>query len=354
MATSITLRSTKGSALTHAEVDSNFSNLKTTADAAVPAGAVTSSGLTMATNRLLGRTTASTGAVQEIIAGAGLSLSSGQLEVNFTGYLTTADAATTYQPLNGSLTSIGGLSGTTGLLKKTAANTYTLDTNTYLTTGDASSTYLTQSNAASTYQTQSSMSSYLTTATASSTYQTQAGMSAYLSTATAATTYQPLDPDITAIAGISSTGLLRRTAADTWSVVSEPAGSLVGTTATQTLTNKTLTSPTLDGSPYVNGSYRSNIVAVSALDIDCSAGNYFTKTINANSTFTFSNVPASRAYSFTLELTHTSGTVTWPTEVKWPDDTAPTLTTGKTHIFVFVTDDGGTRWRGAALVNYVN
>lgn len=96
------------------------------------------------------------------------------------------------------------------------------------------------------------------------------------------------------------------------------------------------------------------ITAVAALDIDCSTSNYFTKTINANSTFTFSNVPSSGAYSFTLELTHTSGTVTWPASVKWNADTAPTLTTGKTHLFMFVTDDGGTRFRGAALVDYVN
>lgn len=49
------------------------------------------------------------------------------------GYLLSADAATTYQPLDGDLTSIAGLAGTSGLLKKTAANTYTLDTSSYLT-----------------------------------------------------------------------------------------------------------------------------------------------------------------------------------------------------------------------------
>jgi hypothetical protein len=98
--------------------------------------------------------------------------------------------------------------------------------------------------------------------------------------------------------------------------------------------------------------YAQTIVAVSALDINCSTGNFFTKTISANSTFTFSNVPTSRAYSFTLRLTHTSGTVTWPTSVKWPGDTAPTLATGKKHLFMFVTDDGGTVWSGAALADY--
>jgi hypothetical protein len=104
----------------------------------------------------------------------------------------------------------------------------------------------------------------------------------------------------------------------------------------------------------LDGNYVENIVAMAALSVDCSAGNYFTKTINGASTFTFDSVPASRAYAFALELTHTSGAVTWPTTVKWPADTAPTLTAGKTHIFIFVTDDGGTRWRGASLVDYVN
>jgi hypothetical protein len=104
----------------------------------------------------------------------------------------------------------------------------------------------------------------------------------------------------------------------------------------------------------ISGNYAQNIVAMAALSVDCSAGNYFTKTINGASTFTFDSVPATRAFAFALELTHTSGTITWPTTVKWPKDTAPTLTTGKTHIFIFVTDDGGTRWRGASLVDYVN
>ena len=109
-----------------------------------------------------------------------------------------------------------------------------------------------------------------------------------------------------------------------------------------------------DGDITVDGVYTGAVTAVGALAIDCSSSNYFTKTINGNSTFTFTNVPSTRAFGFTLELTHTSGTVTWPASVKFPADTAPTLTTGKTHIFVFVTDDGGTRFRGAALVDYIN
>jgi len=45
-------------------------------------GAITGSGLTMATARLLGRSTAATGAVEEITVGSGLSLSGGTLSAN--------------------------------------------------------------------------------------------------------------------------------------------------------------------------------------------------------------------------------------------------------------------------------
>ena len=129
------------------------------------------------------------------------------------------------------------------------------------------------------------------------------------------------------------------------------AGSTAGTGTTNTFTAL----QTLNAGLAVDGPYKQTAEAVGALDISLATGNYFTKTISGNSTFTFSNPPASgTAGTFTLELTHTSGTVTWPASVKWPADTAPTLTAGKTHLFVFVTDDGGTRYRGAALADYVN
>ena len=137
------------------------------------------------------------------------------------------------------------------------------------------------------------------------------------------------------------------------------------TTSTQTVTVDNLVDSsaattytalqTLNAGLAVDGPYKQAAEAVSALDIDLSTGNYFTKTINGNSTFTFSNPPSSGTVgSFTLELTHTSGTVTWPSSVKFPADTPPTLTAGRTHIFIFLTDDGGSRYRGAALADYVN
>lgn len=113
-----------------------------------------------------------------------------------------------------------------------------------------------------------------------------------------------------------------------------------------------LSSPELTNAPFVNGSYRGNVIAVPALDIDCTLGNYYTKTITTTSTFTFSNVPESRSYSFTLCVTHDSGTITWPAAVKWPQNTAPVLTTNRKHKFMFSTYDGGSIWYGAALPNF--
>ena len=106
---------------------------------------------------------------------------------------------------------------------------------------------------------------------------------------------------------------------------------------------------------HLNGNYSENIVAVSGTAVDCATGNYFTKTITGATTFTFTNVPSGVAYAFTFEVTlNGSNAITWPSSVKWPADTAPTITDGKTQVFVFLTDDGGTRWRGSSLVDYTN
>ena len=106
----------------------------------------------------------------------------------------------------------------------------------------------------------------------------------------------------------------------------------------------------------VLGTYAGNVVAMASFDnsVDCNSGNYFTRTVSSNTTFTFNSVPASRAYSFLFEIDHNGGTISWPSSVKWPGDTAPTLTTGKTHLFAFITDDGGSRWRGVAAVDFVD
>ena len=114
------------------------------------------------------------------------------------------------------------------------------------------------------------------------------------------------------------------------------------------------------GNIYINGAdlyhvFSQTSQAVSALEIDCSTGNFFTKSISGSSTFTFANVPSSgTAFSFTIEIdvTGSSTAITWPDSVKWNGGSAPSLTDAKTHLFMFVTNDGGSTFRGAALVDY--
>ena len=100
----------------------------------------------------------------------------------------------------------------------------------------------------------------------------------------------------------------------------------------------------------------SKVVAMGANSVDCRLGNYFTKTITGATTFTFDNPPSSGvAFGFVMEVTlNGSNAITWPGTVKWPADTAPTITDGKTQMFVFITDNGGSRWRGSSLVDYTN
>ena len=107
------------------------------------------------------------------------------------------------------------------------------------------------------------------------------------------------------------------------------------------------------GRIQVKGPIDANIVSVTDNTIDCSIGTYFIRSLTSG-TFApvFFNPPESVSYGFTLKLIYTGGTVTWPASVRWPNDLAPSLSTGKTHLVMFSTDNGGVIWRGAALANY--
>ena len=127
------------------------------------------------------------------------------------------------------------------------------------------------------------------------------------------------------------------------------------TVGVSTVTTANITTATISTSLDVDGAYTSSVSAVAALDIDLSASNYFTKTIAGDSTFTFSNPPASGTVgSFTLEVNYTSGNIGWPGEVYWngTGQTAPDITAGKVQLYMFVTRDGGATYRGALLADY--
>jgi len=84
-------------------------------------------------------------------------------------------------------------------------------------------------------------------------------------------------------------------------------------------------------------------------DIDLTAGNVVTGTVDTSTTtFTFSNPSATgRSCSFLLILTNGgSQTVNWPGSVDWPAATAPELTSSGVDVIVFTTLDAGTIWYG--------
>ena len=104
-------------------------------------------------------------------------------------------------------------------------------------------------------------------------------------------------------------------------------------------------------------SYNERYVAVTstsnATTVNCETGNTFSHVLTENTTFTFSNPPASgTGYTFSIEIIQDASasgfSVTWPSSVDWPAATAPTLTATASakDIFVFTSRDGGSNWYG--------
>ena len=120
---------------------------------------------------------------------------------------------------------------------------------------------------------------------------------------------------------------------------------LVNLGSAQTLTSKTLTNPTVTN-------YTETLYAIgnssTAVTISLANGTYQTVTMTGNCTFTMPSVGAGK--SFILEVNSGAGSFTGTfTSVKWPSNTAPTLTTtaSRWDILAFFSD--GTNWYG----NYV-
>ena len=102
-----------------------------------------------------------------------------------------------------------------------------------------------------------------------------------------------------------------------------------------------------------NETYNAVTSSSNATTVDCHNGNSFAHTLTENTTFTFSNPPASgTSFTFHLKIIQDASasgfTVTWPSSVDWPSATAPTLTATASAVdyFVFTTHDGGTTWYG--------
>jgi hypothetical protein len=145
---------------------------------------------------------------------------------------------------------------------------------------------------------------------------------------------------------------------------------LVGTGTSTTAWGSTLTSMTLAGatlSGAVDGGaqvisnpvvkdYGETVNIIGGTgggtqDIDITAGNVVTATVDTSTnTFTFSNPSVTGvSCSFTLILTNGgSQTVNWPATVDWAAATAPTLTAAGVDVLTFMTVDAGAIWYGFA------
>lgn len=96
----------------------------------------------------------------------------------------------------------------------------------------------------------------------------------------------------------------------------------------------------------IEGSAIGNVGATRTFDL--TVANFFSATLDQASTFTFSNPPGSGDFGgFVLELTDGgSDTITWPASVDWPGGSPPSLTASGVDQLVFTTRDGGTTWAG--------
>jgi hypothetical protein len=121
-------------------------------------------------------------------------------------------------------------------------------------------------------------------------------------------------------------------------------------TGLQNYQDNTLQRPTLRDYALILVA-RGSVSATATLDL--ADGNYFEARAAGSTTFVFANPPVSAvgtgrtAGGFVLELQNGgAATVTWPSTVRWPGGTAPSLTAAGFDVLTFITDDGGSNWRG--------
>ena len=109
----------------------------------------------------------------------------------------------------------------------------------------------------------------------------------------------------------------------------------------------TTTDQVIDGVKKFNAGIFGGVSALSGNVIDVTTGTCFTKTITANTTFSFSNAPANTTCCVTLILTNGGNyVVSWDSSIKWSDNEVPTLSTNAQDVLTFITYNGGTTWYG--------
>jgi hypothetical protein len=141
--------------------------------------------------------------------------------------------------------------------------------------------------------------------------------------------YQPLDSDLTAIAGLSTTGIIERTGTGTAAIITKPPGDIVGTTGAQTLADKTLTSPTINtpilNNPTINNGFREEVrlTIPSTLNPDNGSIQKFALTGDIDWT-NDDEIESGESILIMVNDSVSDYTITWPTIV-WVNATAPPI-----------------------------
>ncbi len=108
---------------------------------------------------------------------------------------------------------------------------------------------------------------------------------------------------------------------------------------------------TITGVKTFNKNWFENVSALTGNQVDVSEASFFTKTITADTTLSFTGVPTGKAAVFTLMLTNGGAyNVTFPNNVVWYSGEQPELQETGTDSLTFFTPDGGTTWYNTDVV----